>query len=324
MKVFSDIHAMKDADKRIVIALGTFDGIHCGHRSIIYRARNLAEEIGGTAAVLTFKNHPLSIIVPDKEPLHIMTGVERREVLDQLGVEILFELQFSKELAELSATEFVSLLNKAISPAAIVVGKNYTFGKGASGNAELLKEIGKEQGIRVEICPTVVIDGVPVSSTRIRQLISAGNLQKVNKCLGYDYFVKSIVCHGEKRGRTLGFPTANLEFGPKRAMLPDGAYAVRVKISPDASTELTADEIIDAKNHLLQGIANIGTNPTFGNVCRRIEVNIFDFDDDIYGRELTVNFVSYMRGEEKFSSVEALKSQLETDKAKARLLLCLS
>lgn len=305
MEIFADLQTVKYANKRLVIALGTFDGVHLGHRSIIRQAQQLAIEFAGSLAVLTFADHPLTVLNSQLAPSRITSREERRELLMAMGVEVLIELPFTMQLANLTAADFVEMLQKDVEPLALVVGENFTFGKGASGNAVTLAALAKEKGIRTAICPLVFIDGETVSSTRLRQLLPTGNLPLINQCLGYEYFIVGQVEHGFERGRQLGFPTANLSIDGKKASLPDGVYAVKVHIG----------------EKIFGGVANIGCNPTFGKIKRLLEVHIFDFDEDVYGQNLQVDFVAYLRGEQKFSSPDGLIQQIEKDKQNARKIL---
>lgn len=318
MEIFTDLNEVK-LNKQLVIALGTFDGIHLGHQQIIQQSRELAKKVDGLCAVLTFANHPLSVLAPELEPLHILSNKGRRLLLSEMGVDILLEIPFTVATAELTAAEFVDFVKKTVNPLAITVGDNFTFGKGAGGDAATLESLCRLHGIRTTICPTVTVDSQTVSSTRIRSAIKEGNLTETNRCLGYDYFICGKVIHGDERGRLLGFPTANLFLDAGLAHLPDGAYAVRI----DVKTDSAGTGNIGKSQHGLYGIANIGSNPTFNGEEKRLEAHIFDFAADIYGRTIAVSFVARLRGEVKFASAGELKIQLKKDKAKAKQLLSL-
>ena len=282
---------------RPVIALGMFDGVHIGHASIIRRAVEIAAEIDGTAMVLTFSNHPLSIIAPESAPLAVGNNALRREIFESLGVQVLFEIPFTKDLSRKTPEEFLSMLSERIAPVYVVTGPNYTFGRFGRGNGRMLIREGENYGFKAEICPAVTIGRKTISSTKIRALIAAGDLSAANELLGHEFTYTSQVIHGDKRGRKLGFPTANLEIDDKHSMLPNGVYVVRVKVF----------------DKIFNGIANIGDNPTFKVAKRRLEVFIDNFSGDIYGEKISVSFVEKIRDEKTFASVDELKMQLRAD-----------
>ncbi len=297
MEVIKKIAGLTQKYNQPVVALGMFDGVHLGHASVIRRAVEVAKKIGGTSMVFTFSNHPLSVLSPENAPLMIGSRSLRRDIFESLGVEILIEIQFTKELSRKSPEEFLELLREKISPAYVVTGPNYTFGRFGKGNGRMLLREGENYGFKAEICPAVTIGKKSVSSTRIRALIAEGNLAEANELLGRNFTYVATVVHGDKRGRKLGFPTANLEIDDNRAMLPNGAYIVRVKVG----------------KNFYSGIANIGDNPTFKVAKRRLEVFIDKFSGDVYGEEISVSFVRKIRDEKVFDSVEDLKLQLNED-----------
>ncbi len=279
-----------------------FDGVHIGHASIIRRAVELAHSIGGTSIVFTFSNHPLSILAPENQPLMIGSRSLRRKLVESLGVDVLIDIPFTRELSKRSPEDFLQLLKEKFSPSIVVTGPNYTFGRFGKGNGRMLIRECGAYGFRAEVCPAITVDKKTVSSTRIRKLIADGELHSANELLGRPFTYVSTVVHGDRRGRRLGFPTANLEIGEGRAMLPNGAYAVSVEL--------------DGKNFC--GIANIGYNPTFGIERRRLEVYIDQFNGDLYGRELSVSFLEWLRAEDKFESIADLVAQLKHDLDRAR------
>ena len=302
MEVIKKLSALTKNFPSPVVALGMFDGVHRGHASVIRRAVEVAQKISGTAMVFTFANHPLSVLSPETAPLMIGSRSLRREIFESLGVEVLIEIPFTKELSRRSPEEFLELLREKISPAYVVTGPNYTFGRLGKGNGRLLLREGENYGFRAEICPAVTVDKKTVSSTKIRALIAEGNLSEANELLGRNFTYVSKVVNGDKRGRRLGFPTANLEIEDHRAMLPNGVYIVRVKVGGD----------------FYSGIANVGDNPTFKVAKRRLEVFIDNFSGDIYGEEIAVGFISKIRDEKTFASVDELKAQLNEDLAALR------
>lgn len=301
MKVYKKLSELTVRYPRPAVAMGMFDGVHIGHASIIKRAVELARLNNGTAMLFTFANHPLSILTPDKQPLAIGNRALRRRIVEALGIDVMVEIAFTKEFSRVLPEDFLRILQDKIAPEYVVTGQNFTFGRLGKGNGRMLIREGEKYGFKAEICPTVTVGRKTVSSTRIRELIRLGDLESVNELLGRPFIYVSKVVHGDKRGRKLGFPTANLEIGAHRAMLPNGAYAVAVNVD----------------NSEYPGIANIGDNPTFNVNDRRLEVYIHGFNGDLYGQEISVSFLSKLRDEQKFSSVEELVSQLRQDEKDA-------
>ena len=297
MEIIKKVSGLIKKYPRPVVALGMFDGVHLGHATVIRHAVDKAKAIDGTAIVFTFSNHPLSVIAPEEVPLMIGSKNLRREIFAAMGVDVLIEIPFTKELSKKSPEEFLELLQDKIAPAYVVTGQNYTFGRFGRGNGRMLLREGENYGFKAEVCQTFTIDRKTVSSTRIRTLIAAGDLDSANQLLGRNFTYAGEVVNGDRRGRKIGFPTANLEIADNRAMLPNGAYIVRVKV----------------RGQTFNGIANIGDNPTFKVARRRLEVFIDNFNADIYGEEIFVSFVSKLREEKIFASVEELKSQLNED-----------
>lgn len=291
--------------KRTAVALGTFDGVHIGHQSIIGKAVDLAKENDLVSVVYTFSNHPLTVVAPDRAPMQIGDSISKAVYLEEMGVDILLNISFNDKLAKQSPEEFLQLLQQNLRPRFVVTGPNFSFGYKGKGNPRMLVRVGGDYGFQAEIGKAVQLDGHMVSSTKIRQLIESGDLDSVNEYLGRYFCFGGRVVHGDHRGRTIGFPTANLAIPAGRAMLPSGAYSAFV--------------LLDGKKY--QGIANVGSNPTFEGCSHRLEVHILDFSGDIYDRAITVEFVSRLRGEIKFSGIEALVQQLHRDEAQARTLL---
>lgn len=292
-------------DKGTAVALGTFDGVHIGHQSIIQRAMNLAKAHKLVSVVYTFSNHPLEQIAPDKVPMQIGDNISKADILKAMGVQMLVNVAFNEKLCRQSPEAFIDELCRSLNPHYLVTGPNFSFGAKAKGNPRMLLRMGEEYGFQAEVGQAVQLDGRMVSSTRIRGLIEAGDLEKTNEYLGRYFSFGGRVIHGDHRGRTLGFPTANLAIGPHRAMLPNGAYAVLVWL----------------KGKRYNGIANIGDNPTFEGCNRRLEVNILDFSQNIYDAAITVQFVAKLREQKKFSGIDALIKQLRADEINARKLL---
>lgn len=286
-----------------VVAVGTFDGVHIGHQALISRAVSLAREADVPCVVFTFQNHPLSVLAPQRVPSFLSSSEERRRVFASLSVDFVIEEPFTKELASLSAEGFLSRLVETLAPRTVVVGENFSFGAGGRGTPEFLASQGKNMGFHVEKVPLLSYAGKTVSSTRIRALLSEGDVRLAGELLGRPFSMAGVVVHGDERGRTLGFPTANL-LPPKGEACPaNGAYAVRVVLG-------SGEEKI--------GVANVGSNPTFDGNEHRVETHLLDFSGDLYGQDITVRFVERLRAEKKFPSPEALVGQIRRDEQKAR------
>lgn len=289
-----------------VVAVGTFDGVHIGHQALISRAVSLARDADVPCVVFTFRNHPLSVLAPEHVPPLLSSPEERRRVFASLGAAFVIEEPFTKELASLSAEDFLARLVEILAPRAVVVGENFSFGAGGRGTPEFLAAQGKTLGFRVENVPLLSCEGETVSSTRIRTLLSAGDVRLAGALLGRPFSLRGVVVHGDERGRMLGFPTANL-LPPKLEACPEnGAYAVRVELE-------NGEEKI--------GVANVGSNPTFGGNERRVETHILDFSGDLYGKNITVRFIERLRAEKKFPSPDALVEQIHEDEQRAREIL---
>lgn len=297
MEIIKKFAALTEKFTRPVVALGMFDGVHLGHATVIRHALDIARSIAGTGIVFTFSNHPMSVINPAAAPLMIGSKNLRREIFADMGVDVLIEIPFTADFSRKSPEEFLQLLRDKISPVCVVTGPNYTFGRFGRGNGRMLLREAQNFGFKAEVCQAFTVDRKTVSSTRIRALIAAGDLHGANELLGRNFTYAGEVVNGDKRGRKLGFPTANLEISDSRAMLPNGAYVVRVKV----------------RGAMYNGIANIGDNPTFKAQRRRFEVFIDNFSGDIYGEEIFVAFVSKIRDEKIFATVDELKAQLADD-----------
>ena len=302
MEKYSQLVDFTSKYRNIVVALGMFDGLHIGHQEIIQTAVRKAQEINGTALVFSFANHPRSVIAPEGAPHRIGSSAMRFRILKNLRVDALVEIPFTSDFAKTTADDFINLLQRYFAPQYIVVGKNYTFGRGGRGTTAFLQEKSKMYRFQLIICPSVMRDGAPVSSTRIRTLLTHGDLDRVREYLGYPFTIIGTVIHGEARGQKLGFPTANISLREDYQRLPNGVYAVTVL----------------HQGKLYHGVANIGNNPTFDDCDRRLEVHILDFSGDLYGSEITVTFYKKIRDELRFPSVDALIAQIAADKHKTK------
>jgi riboflavin kinase/FMN adenylyltransferase len=308
VKVYNSIEEFKTVNKTAV-TIGTFDGVHTGHNVIIEQLKNAASKIGGESVILTFFPHPRMVLYPDDNELRLLNTIEERtEMLRRAKVDHLIIHPFSKEFSRLSSTEFVRdiLVNK-LSVSTLVIGYDHHFGRNREGSFEHLKELAPLYDFNVEEIAAQEIQQVNISSTKVRISLSNGEILAANQFLGYNYFIKGIVIEGNKMGRTIGFPTANIKVDQWYKLIPSkGVYAVKVMLD----------------NRHFNGMLNIGHRPTLNkNDNETIEVNIFNFEEDIYNKEIQIDFYERIRDEKKFNNLEALKKQLEIDKQKVIQIL---
>lgn len=287
---------------RYAVALGFFDGVHIGHAALVRRAAELARERGGEAAVCTFDRSPSAAVSGRAERL-INSADDRKWLLRELfGVEKVITLEFDEKLRALAPGAFVELLAHKFRADALVAGWNYRFGAGGRGDAALLTRECARLGLKCDILPAVEAHGDAVSSTRIRALIESGEMLAAQEFLGHRHILGGVVAHGRALGRTIGFPTVNLPI-PEGVIAPRyGVYAVRVRVGGE----------------VFGGVANVGEKPTVGGARAGVETNIFDFDRDIYGEHIVVEFGRFLRPEAKFANLGALKAQIAKDSAAAR------
>lgn len=312
MKIYTEISDLRDEHPNIVFALGMFDGVHRGHQAILRKASELAHSIKGEAAAFTFSSHPLSVVAPDRAPTIISDDSMKLRLLEIYGMDFVVDIPFDRDFSLLEPSDFLDFLQNKYSPRYVVAGANYTFGVYGRGTSIDLEQYGYRYGFHAEIADAVNEGGEPVSSTRVRECIAHARLKEANSLLGRDFSYDGIVQHGDMRGRLLGFPTANITIGDGRAMLPNGAYAVRILLE-DHATEYRKF-LEGGSPSELYGIANVGANPTFKGVERRIEVHVFDFNGDLYGRHISVSFSKRLRDEKRFPSADALVHQLNIDR----------
>lgn len=292
--------------RNAVVTIGTFDGVHLGHQLIIDQMKREAAAIDGETVIITFHPHPRNIIAGKKGKLFLLTTIEERtRLLEAAGINHLVIVPFTGAFAEQDAGLYIQdFLVKLFRPHTIIIGYDHRFGKDRKGDYHLLEEMADTFHYIVKEIDAQVLHEVTISSTRIREALSKGDITKSNALLGYPYFFEGLVIHGDKRGRTIGFPTANLNLTDPEKLIPaDGVYAVRVSINVSNNTPISKT-----------GMMNIGLRPTVDGLNRRIEVNLFDFDMDIYGHTMEVSVIHRIRGEEKFSGLEALKDQLRKDR----------
>jgi riboflavin kinase/FMN adenylyltransferase len=309
MQLIENLDDITSAFEKAVITIGNFDGVHIGHQALFHEVIERADAIQGTSIAMTFEPHPIRVLKQNGHPPLITLYDQKVELIEKSGIDVLIAVPFTREFAAITAKEYVlDILVKRIGAQTIVVGKDYTFGKNREGNINLLRSYAEALDIQVE-----VVDWIPISkksadrisSTRIRELVMDGRVRYAQKLLGRHYQIKGVVVTGRNRGgKLLGFPTANINLHDELCPKP-GVYAVTV----------------ESKGSTLMGVANIGYSPTFDDHEFTVEAHILDFDENIYGQEIRVNFVKRIRDEIKFSSIEELSDQITKDVLTARALL---
>ena len=289
------------------VTVGSFDGVHLGHQAVLREIARRAEARGRKSVLVTFEPHPLEVVNPQAAPPLLTTDAERREMLAQLPLDYVFFLRFDRHLAAMSPEEFVDqVLLERCRMRELVIGHDHGFGRGRSGDVETLRRLGAERGFDVDVVEVVDSGDQHVSSSRIRRAVAGGDLATAARMLGRPYQVSGQVTPGERRGRLLGVPTINLSTLPPQKLLPpDGVYAVRV----------------EWRGGRLDGMMNQGPKPTFADGRRTLEAHLFDFEGDLYGEWVRVEWVERLRDVERFPSVEALKQQLDHDRIRARAVL---
>jgi len=283
-----------------VAAIGNFDGVHRGHRHLL----TLALDSGRPAAAVTFEPHPRTFFQPDRPLFRLTPEPVKLAVFARLGLRGAFVRRFDGALAALTAVDFVNLLARELQLSGVVIGHDFHFGRGREGNPERMAELCRERGLDCLVAPAVVEGTQPVSSSAIRAALEAGDIAAASRLLGYRWFVRSEVRHGDKRGRVLGYPTANMALGSD-CRLRHGIYAVRASVG----------------GRIVDGVASFGRRPTFDNGAPLLEVHLFDFAGDLYGQVLDVEFVGWIRGEERFDGIEALIARMDLDSTEAKRML---
>ena len=307
MRVYKDIEELPPF-KNGVLTIGSFDGVHLGHQKIIGRIKEIADKIDGESILITFHPHPRSIV--QNSDVRLLSPLnEKLELLEKQEVSAVVVVHFTRDFSEQSPDEYLQhfLYNK-FKPHTIVIGYDHKFGKNRAGDINLLKEASKERGYKVEEISKQVIEDISVSSTKIRNALFDGKIEIANELLGMPYALKGIVVRGDQLGRQIGFPTANIRVEDATKLIPkSGVYAVQVKLK--------------TQNDTYNGMLNIGTRPTVNGTEQTIEVNIFDFDDNIYGEEMSIDLLKYLRAEQKFLGLAGLVEQLHKDKKQVLELL---
>ncbi len=308
MKLYTNLNQFEA--KRPVVTIGTFDGVHLGHQKVILRLREFAKQHNGESVIFTFHTHPRLVTAPDEGNLRLLTTLkEKIELFEKYGIDHLIIYTFDKAFSDLSYSEFVEkILVEKINTHCLVVGYDHKFGKNREGGFDYLQKCAEKFNFEIERLDALLVQEDSVSSTKIRDALQKGEIEKANHYLGYHFTLHGTVVEGKQLGRKLGFPTANIVASDKFKIIPGyGVYVVKVEID----------------NVIYSGMLNIGTRPTFNDNAdnRSIEVNIFDFAGDLYGKEVTLKFVGKIRDEKKFENIEMLVSQLVKDKESALKML---
>ena len=307
MLIIRGLEELRVRPPRPVITIGNFDGVHLGHQALFAKTLERARAIQGTSLAVTFEPHPMRVLRPAVNLPLITPLAQKLELMDEAGLEVTLCLRFDQHFARLSADDFVDkLLVSRLGAAEVVVGYDFAFGHKGLGDLELLAAKGEKHGFAVHVVGPVMVDGRPVSSTRVRQEVAAGDMEAARRLLGRHYQVAGRVVAGHGRGgRMLGFPTANLKVTDE--LLPGpGVYAVLVEL---------------ADGRLIKGANNIGDNPTFADGGLNVETHLLDFEGDLYGQDIRLHFVQRLRGEKRFASVEELKAQIGRDVDRAMEVL---
>ncbi|HKF70838.1 MAG TPA: bifunctional riboflavin kinase/FAD synthetase [Stellaceae bacterium] len=310
MRILRHPAVLEPADRGSVVAIGNFDGVHKGHQIVIGRAAETARGLGAPLSVLTFEPHPYHVFHPEAPPFRLTPFRAKAHHIEALGVDLLFVLPFDLNFSKVSADDFVrTLIVEGLAARHAVVGYDFHFGHQRGGTPEVLRKLGQRWGFGVTVvAPLGVASGTVYSSTRIRQQLTAGQVRDAAILLGRPFEIDGRVELGDRRGRTIGFPTANLRLGD--TIRPaGGVYAVRVQIEGETPPRWR------------DGVANLGTRPTVGGTDLRLEAHLFDFADDLYGKHLRVALIEHLRPERKFAGLDELKAQIAADAAQAQAIL---
>lgn len=329
--------------KNAVITIGSFDGVHLGHLQIINQLKETAAAINGETVIITFHPHPRKV-VSSKEFFILNTLEEKTELLAAAGINHLVIIPFTEIFSEQTAEQYIkNFLVETFHPHIIIIGYDHKFGKNRKGDYKLMEDYGKQFGFEVKEIPQHIINDVTISSTKIREALLSGSLETANECLGYNYFFEGEIVEGNKLGRTIGYPTANISIDNANKLIPaNGVYAVKCEIrstkyevrnqdteKQSAKYEVQKKEQVEnvhsnfvlRTSNFVAGMMNIGLRPTVDGTKRTIEVNLFDFDENIYGKILRIHLYKYLRPEIKFIGLDALKEQLAKDKEAVNSIL---
>lgn len=304
MQVEKELAKLKP-EKDTLLTIGVFDGVHLGHKYLLSQLTKQAKEQDLLSGVVTFNRHPHEVLAPQTKLPFLTDLIQRIDLLKNEGVEAIFTLSFTSELAQLSARQFVSLLKKYLRMDGMVIGPDFALGQNREGNADILRTLGQDMGFSVTVIPPIMIDGEVVSSTAIRNALADGDMKRVLNLVGRPFSLNGRVTSGAGRGVELGFPTANLDIDPGQALPAEGVYATWAYIDGQA----------------YQSMTNIGKQPTFGGNQRVVEVYILDYHSNLYGRELRIDIMDRLRGEKQFATPEELKKQITEDVKRGRAML---
>jgi riboflavin kinase / FMN adenylyltransferase len=300
------IPALPDDGQGAIVTVGTFDGVHHGHRKVLDEIAQRAKRTGRRSVLVTFQPHPLEIVNPKAAPALLTTADERREILAQSELDVVIFVEFTTELSHLEPEQFIQILVDRLDMRELVIGHDHGFGRRRSGDVDLLRRLGAELGFAVDVVEGVTLHGHQISSTLVRRAVAGGDLDTAKELLGRQYSLSSIVIRGAGRGRGIGYPTLNVAVEDERKLLPpDGVYAVHVEWRAGSSG----------------GMMHQGARPTFDETERSIEAHVFELDDDLYGERVKLSWVSRLRDVQRFDSPEALKRQLDKDFAAAQVAL---
>jgi len=291
--------------KETVLTIGVFDGVHLGHQHLLTHLRNEAQRRNFLSGVVTFQSHPRAMLSPDSKLLWLSDLDTRTDLLRGVGIDVIVALTFTPQLAQLTAREFIQMLADYLSMRGLVIGPDFALGKNREGDAERLHVLGQEMGFTVESVSPLVLDGAVVSSSAIRQALIQGDMLQVEKLFGHPFSLSGQVVPGDKRGRVLGFPTANLDINPEQALPGDGVYATITYIAHEP----------------LPSITNIGVRPTFGGGRRLVETCLLDYKGQLQGQKLRIDLLDKLRDERHFDNAEELKAQIAKDIEQARMIL---
>jgi riboflavin kinase / FMN adenylyltransferase len=305
MELIRGLQNLLEREPGCAVTIGTYDGVHLGHQALLRRLKEHAAQLALPTVVLTFEPTPREYLAPDAPPARLTSLRERWRILAGMDLDALLLLRFGERLRNLSGEAFASLLARDIGARTVVVGHDFRFGCNGEATAPMLIDAGKRLGFAVDVVPPVTLDGARVSSSGVRDALKRSDFALAERWLGRPYSMRGRVVHGQRLGRDLGFPTANLRIERRRAPL-QGIFAVRVH-----GVETTP----------LRGVASLGTRPTVGGIQTLLEVHVFDFSADLYGREIEVEFVAKLRDEENYPTLDALVAQIHRDVAEARRIL---
>jgi len=305
MQLIRGVEGFRGRGAGCALTIGTYDGIHLGHQALIARLGSHAARLGTAAVLLTFEPTPREYLVPSDPPARLTSLRERWRILCALRLDYLWLLRFGEQLRNLSAEEFSQLLVRALAPQVVVVGHDFRFAKHGEATAPILADAGRRLGFEVDVLPAVTLDGERISSRGVRAALAASDFARACRWLGRPWSMRGRVQPGRALGAQLGFPTANVPLERRRSPVA-GIFAVRVRGAGEGERT---------------GVASLGTRPTIGGSEALLEAHVFDFDGDLYGREIEVEFVARLRDEERFASLEALTEQMERDAAEARRIL---